>query len=493
MSKEKIEIYLNRKDPDYHKDLAELLDLENLIANAIEKRDENSHNYSKYKKRIRIEFHGLSATSLLDSQKKYASDCHFDKLEKLFDPKSIRRINELDIDIKVRFLFPYPYSTYMYSLIQAESSKNRSGVNEFLRKPDFRIIQMVDNSTFSSSRTINILKRNLMRVESLYKRIKQNHWTDNQLLIRFTPFSPHSCLLIINNTAFYDSYQFSKQSYQDDELMLNSPIMRIGKYDSEELTKTFCSLADHFRYCWRHDLTLDLEDATSISENENELDGISSFKTPEQIDFSGKIRRLKARSINKENIDADLNRWKSRTSNLFKQFTLLPQPIPDKEIIFISCTWKDDLPDRDAKLIRNMLNEDLGEKIFPNIVNTEAGTSISETLYSNLRFASVGIVILAPAYETKHGHISKPNIYHEYGFLMSSVKDRNIFPFLEKTVKRDLSSNIAHLAQNAYKQGEIEKEYPKLLYWLSARFSHITERDIKEILKRRAMTLPNKH
>lgn len=205
----------------------------------------------------RIDFLGLAASNLLDAGGEYVPTSVADCLQKIFGQTHL--LNDAGCFVKMRFLFCYPYSAYAISRIQAESTRNRSAIDEPRHLRDFKLIEQVNETTFLQSALVRNQTNGLEQIQIWVDKYGWGPHSANKVIVRFTPMSPDLCVLIINDTAFCDAYLSAKKIRLAKRAAIVAPLIQI---ECEENRSAFEGIEDHFRYLWDHDTTLDCEDAT---------------------------------------------------------------------------------------------------------------------------------------------------------------------------------------------------------------------------------------
>lgn len=487
-----MKLYPSRKNSTYLTELKDRLSpsgKRGLFNTAIEI-DPRKYNGRVFDKQIRIDFFGISALNLLDERDKEKNA--YSEFRDLLS--SLEDYNKKGIRVKIRFLFLYPYSTYAHSLMNAEATENRSAINNPKVKPDYRDIATLNSHEFVSSSFSRNQVQSLKTIQILIKRINKKRVADglskispkseNQLLVRFTPIAPCFCGLIINSIAFYDNYQFSKIYKDDSKLAYFSPLIKVKKRkEGKDERKLFCCLADHFRYLWRHYTSLDLEDATHFTYNGKALrSSMSMIKEPDQINYAYKKGRLtkqysKAKKLDAKNLDKDLAKFQLLANNMLARLTDYPNKIVGTETLFITCSWskRDDnssAPIADAESVESWLNEDFKNDVNNSLLNIDLykgkiGSKLSSPLYARMNKATLSLVFISNDIEDESSKkkYSRPNMYHELGYMMKQLQEGRIYLQTEKGV--ETGSNVNDLVRgDSYTPGKISLNYVAILDWI---------------------------
>lgn len=464
--------YHTRSD-EYVKLLRSKLSIENLIATAIPL--ERNYKGRRYTKRCRIDYCGVTAASLLgDGGGELA-------IEELF--KNVDQLNQVGVSVKIRLLFSYPYSAYFFSMIQAESAYYAPTLAEPENKPDYLNPERINDVRFKNS-NIRIKQCNsLRRLESYILRYGWNvgRNRENNIVVRFTPFGPNVCSLIINDDCFFDAYHFTKESNKLNRLSLNGPVLHVEntrEYHNKKLppkesedNSIFEKNRINFLYLWRHELTMDCEDATHFKSLGTEPGKLSEIKTPMEIEYNAKARRLaNTRKKEQPSIDWDVkfNDWKIGAKYRLNVYTTETSPTPEREKLFIACSWdKNDNPNKDAQILCEWLSEDF-KHINTLILKVTEGSIFDNTLNRELRDSTLAIIIQNSDIDGKNNRFyAKPNVYYEFGYFKrhfdSNLKSP-IFVFSEEEVV--VPSNASNIVRRNFKKNKIFLKYHYIINWL---------------------------
>lgn len=462
-------LFQTRRDEDYLKTLRERLTIagpNGLLTRAVKVSRTVEADGKKFSHCCRIDFMGLAASNLLDAGSEYVSSSVADCLEDIF--KNAEILNEKGCFVKMRFLFCYPYSAYAVSRIQAESTRNRSSIEEPRYLRDFNLIEQVNETTFFQSALVRNQTNGLEQIQIWVDKYGWTPGAVNKIIVRFTPMSPDLCMLIINDTIFCDAYLNAKKSRLAKRAAIVAPLMQI---ESQENRGAFEGIEDHFRYLWDHDTTLDCEDATYYQAGIP--NSLMQIRPPQQIDFSKKVARLLRR--NKQITEHDLNHWRFVVTRLFDRFCLDPVPTPSSESLFIACSWeksKDQryIPNRSARQMFEYLDQDFGlglEKplISVNIMEAASGDFLTRQLYARLQQSTLAIILLTMDIASLSGErFTKPNVYHELGYLMRHLDSQRLLVLCEEGVH--VPSNIHDLVRVDFPKDKLALCYKDVLDWL---------------------------
>jgi hypothetical protein len=468
-----MKIFSSRFDHEYLSFLESELSIEHLLTSSFKIFPHRKRGGKKFDKHCRIDFMGLAATTLLDIGCNFSPNNTVPKqFEKLM--KNVKKLNDEGIFVKIRFLFSYPFSMSFLSLIQAETTTYRASIEApaFLR--DFRIIDEIDDETFSSSSTVQNQRNGLEHLQQL---IDTYHWDDddspNTVRVRFTPIDVNYCMLILNDSIFYDPYLYSKTSRMSKKLALCAPVVSIQKGQDEI---TFKNFEDHFRYLWDLDTTLVCNDATHY------VPGVPNtlrrIKSPNQVTYDHKadrIRELRFEQSKLESTDEEIRSWKFRVRNILHRFSSNTKPAPNIESVFIACSWREGLdgrssPNEYAKQLASWLENDFGYKrdiplMTTHILEAAAGGSLANQIYARLREATMAIVILTSDIKGESGiFYSKPNIYHELGYLMRQIDSNRLVIIRENDAH--LPTNISDIVHIDLASKKLALCYREIVLWI---------------------------
>ena len=478
-----MKLFKNRFDKNYLSSLKKELSLNQLIKTSFHIKHPREKDGKTFEKCCRIDFMGLSATSLLDIGCNYIPDNTI-PLQFMEVMNNVDKFNDKGIFLKIRFLFAYPFSTSFLSLVQAETTTQRSSTEEpaFLR--DFRTIAEVDEDTFSSSTTTQNLKNSLEHLQQLIDSPKWFNQTANTVRIRFTPADVNVCMLLVNDSLYYDPYLYSKTNRMHKSLTLNSPVALLAREKDDETIQYF---EDHFRYIWDLDTTLVCDDATFyIPGTPNTL---KKLRKPDQVTYEKKADRIKKQRFEQSHVertDDEIRGWEFKVHHLLKHYTSTTKPVPSIETVFIACSWHEgkdgrSSPNEYARTLAEWLDYDFGRKL-PNpylltqILVAPAGGSLTNEIYPHLRDATMGIVILTSDIKSDKGqHYSKPNIYHELGFLMCQIESSRLLVLKEDGAH--VPTNISDVVHVDFAAEKLALSYREIIGWVQKN-CHLIKNDL---------------
>ena len=423
--------------------LNKLLDIETAKENAVALAIPKERNGTTYTKCIRIDFIGIAATRLFDV---VSFQDIYNQLVCII--RNVEALNKEGYFVKIRLLFEYPYSVSAYTRIQAEHAVKRASITEreFIRGVSLNDTQ-IDNEKFWGSAYVRTQKRMLIQIQELLDKLPLALWnnkaenkTMNTFTIRFAPIQTYMRCLIINNDLFFDVYTLAKEKCIEDRCKQFCPIVHLTHKDDNS---TFLAFEDHFRYIWDLDVTMDCEDATEYKAGISE--SLSRIKSPDQVKYTAKLQRLQSQNPDVTNKE-DFKVWQSRITKIMNRFCANLYPTPASESIFISCSWEKNSPKKLAQELYNDLHKDLCNKVgIPvssvKILNADLGKLLAPELYRTMEDATIGIVILTKDIKSEDNKFfSKPNVYHELGYMMHHLTREKTMILAEDGV--EIPSNI---------------------------------------------------
>lgn len=409
--------YNNLRDGLLLKRLVECLNYEHLLKTAIPV--SNSQNPEINKECI-FDFSGISALLLHDKNDENLLKVQ-DQVEKILESQDI--FNEKGVRLHFRFLLVFPYSAHAIARIQAETSKNRATIKEPALNINRYQVDFVDRKAFDSSFFMVRQQNFLEYIENLMDKYQLSDHSLNRIVVRFVPMAVNLCLYRINDVIFSAPYLLAKDWRIDKKCVTKSPVTELNRTEDKD---TFDALLDHFRYLWELPVTLNMRDATHYDPNKTY--GLSRIKKPDDIDFKNKAHVIRSKQT-KNNNSSSLHSWKLQVKNQLKQLCpTIPEFAPTEELIFIACSWKKEeidkfspsSPNSFAVKIKSWLEHDLAQDLKVVLVDAPAGSSVSKEIYENLNSSTVGIILFTADYVGDDGQwYSRPNIYHEYGYLQA--------------------------------------------------------------------------
>lgn len=484
-----MKLFESRFHHEYQSYLRDKLTIDNLLKSSIVMKSPREFRGKSYKRVCRIDFMGLAATTLLDISGTYNPDKTIpNQFRNIFE--NLSELNRQGIFVKVRFLYTYPFSSSFMSILQAESSIQRASIEEPSFSRRFRILDEVDEDMFLGSITVRNLKNSLELVQEFIEDYELYEDNPNTVRIRFTPVGVNLCLMMLNNLAFFDPYLFSKDNRHSKKLSLSAPVVMVSMTEN---SNTFLNLEDHFRYLWDLDTTLVCEDATLYERNKP--NSLSRFIPPSQTNYDHKAEKLKEISSQAgETIsEQQVRSWKFKVNHILNRLSFDTKSTPNIESVFVACGWeaRDDgtsTPNSYAVQLLEWLEEDFGQAsgnplISVRMVKAISGDSLASQIYAHLEESTLGIVILTKDIESKDGAFyTKPNVYHELGFLMKQLEPGRVVVLRENDVI--VPSNISDSVYIGFSASKLILCYREIVLWLNKNCA-LTNTDVNvEILKK---------
>jgi len=469
-----MQIFKNRADPKYIEALEAALNLDGplgLEATALDipnpKRDRTNKDLF-YNRAVCIDYVGFSATTLFDRGKRCVKKCFFEELEELV--RNTESLNRKGIIVKIRVLLLYPYSAAALTRIQAEISQDRAAIENPCHSRGMDFLEQVTKDSMHESESYLAQKRTVKIFHEWLRELGGKHAVrhyPNMLDLRFASVNPLFCGLRVNHRFWYDSYTYGKRNrHQNVSPGDIAPLIEIECCEGEP----YLFFYDHFRYVWECDATLEMEDALRWN------DGTVDILTPDTVRFTAKAKRLSHRVTPPASDDQRYD-YEVKGARILQRHCPLLRPTDAAEVVFIACSWKPKgnaphTPNADAEKLQVLLHRDFGPsnpffkkaRLGVRLLVGTPGQDLAPLLYGALEDSTLGIVILSPDIRVGGGtrdHISRPNVYHELGYLMAKNTRKRIFMFLEKRVPAP--SNVGGLVRIDYQEDKIDLKYVELL------------------------------
>ncbi len=466
-----MKIFPRRYHPKYLQNLRDLLKVDTARKNALPIHEPRSvrNNAVDYTHCIRLDFFGIAATTIFDSGGVFAEASLYDELVQLLN--AAPELNEAGIFIKVRLLLEYPYSISAYTRMQSDVTTDRAAMADPKYSRDLTLVDRIDESMFAGSHYNMVQRAMLDRIQNLQSRLVNNeHWNrpdaPNSLTIRFTPVSPQGCCLFINDELFYDIYLFAKEKREQVFSKPFSPVVQICHSDSNSRS-AFDAFEDHFRYLWDLDITLDCSDATFYKPSIPH--SLARIKPPSQVRFDHKAAAIKNRRPDIS--DELIAEWKTTMYRIFQRYCADLTPTPAFEQLFITCSWEreDDglsQPNHYADTLLKSLGTDFERNeehpiLSARILQAAPAQYLHDELYRAIRDSTIGLVLLTCDMESNGQYYSRPNIYHELGYMMRHLSRDRVIIMAENGVS--IPSNVNHIIRINFTPGKIDLCYCDLL------------------------------
>jgi len=463
-----VQVFSHRQSPRYLELLRTRLAIDGpdgLCARAIKISSPRTHDGKQYERCARIDFAGIAATTLFDIGRDFTNGSVALVARDVF--RRARDLNDRGIFVKLRILLVYPFSAYAFSRIQAEATANRSAIDEPVYPRNLDVVEAVDQRMFAQS---NFVITQTHMLDHLQEWIDESGWdrnTLNRVSVRFVPTSPNFCLLFVNDAAFLDPYLLAKQRRTAKSCALLGPLVHVERGQDPE---AFDAMDDHFRYLWDLDLSLYCEDATLYERSSPRT--LSRIKPPAVISFDGKASAIKEKKPDLS--EDDTARWKSRMGRVLNKFGVEPAPTPGSETLFITCSWKTEdgqsSPNAYAAELSKLLEKDFGRarkqpllSVF--IMEGVAGDFFTQQLYARLNESTLGLVLLTADVKARDKAIySRPNVYHELGYLMKQLGPKRVAIVCENGVT--VPSNIHDVIRIDFQSKKLILVYAKIAGWV---------------------------
>jgi hypothetical protein len=312
----------------------------------------------------------------------------------------------------------------------------------------------------------------------------------NTVRVRFTPVDTRFSLLVINHSLFYNPYMFSKDKRLSRRLALRGPVVQV---DREKSQTSFHHFEDHFRYLWDLDTTLVCEDATHYQSGRTR--SLARVKPPGQVTYDAKgarIAELMAEQSGGHSRDSEIQSWKFRLGHMLRRFSSDTKPTPRIECAFIACSWQVGpdgraRPNEYAQQLFEWLESDFGSRsqnpaMSVHVLEAAFGGSLAAQVYARLREATLAIILLTADIRTEDGtYLTKPNVVHELGYLMSQLDPPRLIVLRQENV--NVPSNIS---DNVYIDLQTEKlalSYRDVVIWLGETCRLVSKSSVMDCLQ----------
>lgn len=399
--------YTNYIHKSFKKSFSDALNIDNLIASSVDLVP--SQVSEKYERECCIDFSGVAAALFYMSDAQFL--CNILKNKALFTEKKIR--------LHFRFLMVYPYGAHAIARIQAETSRNRATMKEKKFKncstDVVGQIDCVDMRLFENSNFVRKQREFLSYIGRLMRENSIHYGGEHRIVIRFTPTAVNVCMYRVNDIVYISPYLLARESIGVFDCVTKTPVIEIRR--SRDLY-LFNAYMDHFRYLWGLPQALYLEDATEFKLKG--FDGIDNIRPPHDVDFVVKSKRIIAKKEHSNAIS-----WRKQAKDLLLILCPeIPEKIATRDTIFIACSWskKKEVgpsPNDLAVKLEKWLKKDFGENLDVELINVQPGCDKDDAVYKGLNRGSVGIILMTADLKSEGKYYSKPNIYHELGYLMA--------------------------------------------------------------------------
>ncbi|QHI39187.1 hypothetical protein IMCC3317_45920 [Kordia antarctica] len=478
-----IAVFPHRRDKEYLAFLKERMSIhgENGLINRAIDVPKEWQERTEHKKMCQISYLGVSADIFFDQGRNFITDGNevlVKEMENII--KNHKIFEDKGVWLRIRFLFIYPFSNHAMSIINAEMTHQRCEINGDWRHPSDQTEFQVDWRKFYASTFMRAQRLTLNHIQNWINQYSFfNERGNRSIIVRFTPISPNVCSLIINDTIVSDSYLFAKLNRHSESLIYKHPIVKVERSrKNSPAYNAFQYLMDHFQYLWQLNITMDCGDATKYIKGKKE--SLSEINLPSDVSFRLKATRL----VNQDCIGKEEKQsWILKTKNQFKRYSSIPEKTNEEEKIFISCSWVENNPHYIPKKIHFWIEEDFTNNsitsLKPVLIDGRPSELISQKIYEGLNVCKLAIVFLTNDIPLKVEndknieYISRPNIYHELGFLMNKfdvlTEKGKLFIASERRELKHLS-NVKNFIHVPMIEENIELKthsiYTQILIWL---------------------------
>ncbi len=433
----------------------------------------NQGHNSKIKRVINIDYIGMTATVLLDRNKRHTQNAHYDKLSELLS--SLKSLNANGVALKIRILLQYPYSLAGQNRILAEiwakrsfmGQMNERGRDETKLAPPLTM-QHIGNSALLRTQqycleNLQNLFRDSLNISGPDELDSFNRSGPNKIEIRFAFVSTLICGLRVNNLFFYDPYHYGRKKGEPTCAYTSTPVVMIDGSDHCNAYEAFCN---HFRVIWECDSTLDYADVAC-----QDRDTVMVIiREPVKLKTAHKIARLK--SLPSEGID-----WERRGRQLYQLVNDLCPLVPSvdaPERGFLAAAWeaKDGriVPCEPAKMLARMFRR--GFEKLPNpdsvrvtLMQGQLGSDLPRSLFNLMDSSTFSIIMLTKEIADK---FCNPNVYIELGYLLHRNRRNRTFIVVENGMNPP--SDLQHIIFSTFDRTsphqspeEMKKVYRELL------------------------------
>ncbi|RKR84202.1 putative nucleotide-binding protein with TIR-like domain [Mucilaginibacter gracilis] len=449
---------IDRGSADYLSLLFDRLTFNNLVSNAL--KIENDPNYEKV---IRIDFCGISGSTLLGPEGEEQDKIHTHFLE-LFDKIDI--LEKIKIKLQIRFIFLYVYSDFAFAQIEAERTQYRATIKDPKYDSRHLDLSILSAGDIESSSIYMHQTHALRKIQEIHNRHFSKNKSKSPITnIRFTCLPLNFCLLTINNETFTDPYTYAKERINSSSLYYKTPLSYV-----ENDSKHFSVLEDHFRYIWNHPTTMVYEDATEADSKRSDggrIQNLDKIKRPDKVNFEIKAKILRTEL----NASAkDVNKWRVRVEQMFANMVRFVRPTNDEEVVFIGFSWNNGRGF--ALKIQKFIEHDFQGWLKVNIVDlADAKEPLYSELIGKMNSSTIGLIIFTKDITIKEEggskSYSRPNLYFEFGYLKKHLEKYEPYSDYSRTLI--MSENNYSVATDLQDLGrftltkKIEIDYYQLL------------------------------
>ena len=158
--------------------------------------------------------------------------------------------------------------------------------------------------------------------------------------------------------------------------------------------------------------------------------------------------------------------------------------------MFIACSWNagedgKSTPNHYARELAGWLEEDFGQKrdvplLSVHVLEAATGESLARQVYARLREATLGITILTGDIIVNEVKYTKPNVYHELGYLMRHLDWQQILILREGGVY--YPSNVGDIVYIDIPPKKLALCYREIVLWLHKQCSFVRDEVAKKAL-----------
>lgn len=421
----------------------------------------NQEHNSQIKRVINLDYIGMTANVLLDREKRYTRNAHFDQLSELLS--SLKSLNANGIALKIRLLLQYPYSLAGQNRILAEMWTKRSFMGEMGERGR-------DENKLAPALTVPHIENSALLRNQQYCLENLQHLLDslnptgpNKIEIRFAFISTLICGLRVNNLFFYDPYHYGRKRGESTCAYTSTPVVMI---DGSEHCSTYEAFCNHFRVIWECDSTLDYNDVACQDKGTVTV----IIRKPEKLRTSHKIARLK--SLPSKGMD-----WERREVQLYRivnDLCPIVASVDTPERGFLAAAWetKDGrmAPSEPAKMLARLFRSGFEKLTNPDSVRVslmqgQIGSNLPSSLFTLMDSSTFSIIMLTKEIEDS---VCKPNVYIELGYLLHKNKRERTFMVVENGMS--FPTDLQHIIFSTFDRTrphqsleEMRKVYKELL------------------------------
>jgi hypothetical protein len=186
------------------------------------------------------------------------------------------------------------------------------------------------------------------------------------------------------------------------------------------------------------------------------------------------------------------------------RLTDYPDKIVGTETLFITCSWskREDNssgPIEDAEAVEKWLRmdfkEDFENSLFKvDLFKGKIGSKLSSPLYARMNNATLSLVFLSNDIQdnVSKRKFSRPNMYHELGYMMKQLSDGKIYIQTERGV--EAGSNVNDMVRgDSYIPGKISLNYIAILEWIRENTNVIDDSEMLNALKNHTGRIKSLH